>query len=178
MLNKGILVMGVCGVGKSTVARAVADRIGGRYLEADEFHSVANVRAMSCGTPLTDEMRADWLDVICSAARACLEQGEAPVVLACSALKRRYRDKLAGVLSPMFVVHLTGDPALIRDRLIARKDHFMPPELLESQLRDLEPLAADEGGLTIDIAAPAEEIAARVVTLIERGETDGTSLHP
>lgn len=178
MLKRGILVMGVCGVGKSTVARAVADRIGGRYLEADEFHSVANVRAMSRGTPLTDEMRADWLDVICGAARACRDQGESSVVLACSALKRRYRDKLARALSPMFVVHLTGDPALIRDRLIARKDHFMPPALLDSQLRDLEPLAADESGVTIDIAAAAEEIAARVVTLIERGETDGTAIHP
>ncbi|WP_127904104.1 gluconokinase [Solirhodobacter olei] len=178
MLNRGILVMGVCGVGKSTVARAIADRIGGRFLEADEFHSVANVRAMSRGTPLTDEMRADWLDAIGGAARACREQGEAPVVLACSALKRRYRDKLAGALSPMFVVHLTGDPALIRNRLIARKNHFMPPELLDSQLHDLEPLAADEGGVTVDIAASAEEIAARVVTLIERGETDGTELHP
>ncbi len=167
--RKNILVMGVCGVGKSTVARAIADGIGGQFLEADTFHSDANVRAMSAGIPLTDEMRAVWLDTICDAVRKRGAAGDVPVVLACSALKRRYRETLSGALAPMFTVHLSGDLEVIRSRLLARKGHFMPPTLLDSQLRDLEPLVAEEDGVTIDVACPPAEIVGQVISLSTNG---------
>ncbi len=161
--------MGVCGVGKSTVARAVAERIGGRFLEADSFHTEANVRAMSRAIPLTDAMRADWLDRLCAAIGECRGAAEAPVVLACSALKRRYRARLATAMDPMFVIHLTGDPDLIRGRLMARRNHFMPPALLDSQLADLEPLAGDEIGVSLDIAMAPEAVVARALSFMTSG---------
>lgn len=164
-----ILVMGVCGVGKSTIARAIAQRIGGHFLEADSFHSDANVAAMSRGIPLTDDMRADWLDTLCGAVGQARSTDDTPVVMACSALKQRYRAKLATAMEPMFVVHLSGEPEVIRSRLLARKDHFMPPALLDSQLQDLEPLAAGEHGMKVDIALTPDVIVDRALSLIANG---------
>ncbi len=153
-----VLVMGVCGTGKSSVAARLAAATGGALVEADDFHSEANVALMASGKPLTDADRWPWLDAI--AEGALRAGGEGPVAIACSALKRRYRDRLRARLGDLALVHLTGEPALIRERLEARRDHFMPPALLDSQLAELEPPSADEPCLTIDVAlTPAEQDA-------------------
>lgn len=140
-----VLVMGVSGVGKTTVARALADAIGGRYLEADQYHSPENVRSMQAGVPLTDAMRERWLASLCDAVERLKSEADTPVVMACSALKRRHRSQLAKAMAPHLVVHLTGAPDLIRSRMTARQGHFMPATLLESQLNDLERPSREEG---------------------------------
>ena len=138
--------MGVSGVGKTTLARDLAAAIGGHFLEADIYHPPENVRSMEAGIPLTDDMRVHWLDALADAVTAMRAVGQVPVVLACSALKRQYRDRLSRAMGPdPVIVHLHGTPALIHDRLTARQGHFMPAALLDSQLRDLEPPTAGRG---------------------------------
>ncbi len=157
-LQKGphVLIMGVCGTGKSSLAARLAAATGGVLVEADNFHSAANVALMASGRPLTDADRWPWLDAVADGARAAGRTG--PVAIACSALKRRYRDRLRAGLGDLAVIHLAGESALIRARLKARQDHFMPPELLDSQLAELEAPAVDEPCLTLDIAlSPAEQ---------------------
>ncbi|MBA5777574.1 gluconokinase [Stappia sp. F7233] len=145
--------MGVCGVGKTTVARAMADMAGAHYLEGDDFHPEENVRAMAQGRPLSDADRWPWLESICAGALAAHESDNAPVVIACSALKKRYRDLLRQRLGDLAIIHLTGDRELIRARMEQREGHFMPARLLDSQLRDLEAPRADEGDvLVLDIS--------------------------
>lgn len=142
--------MGVCGCGKSEVGRGLAAALGMRFLEGDAYHSTANVAKMAAGIPLTDADRADWLQRLqdeLSAARA----GGAGVVLACSALKRRYRDLLRAADPELRFAHLAGPRELIAERMQSRTAHYMPLSLLDSQLRDLEPLAADEAGVLLDI---------------------------
>ncbi|QPB22330.1 gluconokinase [Rhizobium sp. 007] len=146
-----VLVMGVCGVGKSTIARKIADRVGGAFVEADDYHSTENKLAMASGKPLTDEQRWPWLDAVAAAALSKSSKSDGPALIACSALKRRYRDFLREKLGSLSVVYLTGAPALIRRRLEARQSHFMPPRLLDSQLSDLEAPETDEAGIAIDI---------------------------
>lgn len=145
--------MGVCGCGKSEVGRGLAAALGMRFLEGDAYHSTANVAKMAAGIPLTDADRADWLQRLqdeLSAARA----GGAGVVLACSALKRRYRDLLRAADPELRFAHLAGPRELIAERMQSRTAHYMPLSLLDSQLRDLEPLAADEAGVLLDIGNP------------------------
>ena len=143
-----VLVMGVCGVGKSTVGRAIAERSAGHFIEADDHHPEENIRLMSSGQPLSDADRWPWLDAIAHAASNT--QDGAPVVIACSALKRSYRDFLREKLGHITVLHLSGPRDLIRQRMTSRS-HFMPPELLDSQLAALEELAPDEMGITMTI---------------------------
>lgn len=161
--GKALIVMGVSGVGKTTVARALADRIGGRYMEADAFHPPENIAAMAAGTPLTDGMRQPWLEALSDAMQQALtSQPDTPVVVACSALKRSYRDVLRANNPDAVVVYLAADPDVIRSRITARTDHFMPPSLLDSQLSTLEPPASDEACLTVDASRTPEEIAVSV----------------
>lgn len=149
--GQALIVMGVSGVGKTTVAQALAERIGGRYIEADEFHPPENIAAMAAGTPLTDAMRQPWLERLAEAMRqARASQPNTPVVVACSALKRSYRDVLRAKNPEAIIVYLAADPDVIRARITARTDHFMPPSLLESQLATLEPPALDEACVTVD----------------------------
>jgi gluconokinase len=155
-----VLVMGVCGTGKSSVAARLAAAMGGALVEADDFHSAANVALMASGRPLTDADRWPWLDAVAEGARAAGRTG--PVVIACSALKRRYRDRLRARLGDLVLIYLTGEPALIRGRLEARRDHFMPPALLDSQLAELEPPAPGEAHLAVDAALSPEGQDARV----------------
>jgi gluconokinase len=145
-----VLIMGVCGTGKSSLGARLSAATGGALVEADDFHSTANVALMASGRPLGDAERWPWLDAIADGAIAAGKSGL--VAIACSALKRRYRDRLRSRLGDLALIHLTGDPALIRARLEARPDHFMPPSLLDSQLAELEPPAADEPYLTVDAA--------------------------
>ena len=148
-----VLVMGVCGTGKSSVASRLADRLGTQFIEADSYHSDSAVARMSRGDPLTDEDRWSWLDRI---AEAALSSGK-DTVIACSALKRSYRDRLASALSDLRIVHLSGSRSLVAERMAGRSDHFMPASLIDSQFALLE---APDGPdvLTIDIVRPVTDI--------------------
>jgi len=154
-LPRRIVVMGVSGCGKSTVAQALAHRLRLPFIEGDELHPPDNVAAMSAGTPLTDEDRRGWLQAVA----ATLAQAEATgAVVTCSALKRSYRDQLRASAPGLRFVHLTGPQSLLVKRLGSRADHYMPAALLQSQLDTLEPPAADEGALTQDIEQSPERI--------------------
>ena len=150
------VVMGVSGVGKTKVGLALAQALGARFIEGDDLHPESNRAKMAGGTPLMDEDRWPWLDRVA----ATLAEGAPPVVGACSALRRRYRDRLRAGTPGLVVLHLTGDPALVGERLRARKGHFMPPALLRSQFDTLEPLDAGEPGFAVRVERPIEEIVA------------------
>lgn len=156
-----VVVMGVSGIGKTTVARRLADRLGWQFGEGDDFHPKENVDKMAAGLPLTDEDRMPWLR---SLAGWSLEQHGAgqSTVLTCSALKRRYREILRSGVPGTVFVHLVGDKGLLLQRMRGR-EHFMPPELLESQLDDLQPLEGDEPGVVVEVAEAPEQIVDRAV---------------
>ena len=145
-----ILVMGICGTGKSTVAGLLADRMARPLVEADTYHSQDAVAAMSRGEALTDDHRWDWLDRVADAAA-----GQAGSVIACSALKRAYRARLEDRLGPLDVVFLHGTRALIEERMSSRTNHYMPASLIDSQLADLEPPQGPDV-LPLDIAEPLD----------------------
>lgn len=150
------VIMGVCGCGKSTVAKALANEHGVVYVEGDAFHPPANVAKMSAGQPLDDLDRADWLRALQVEIRQARER-DVGLVVSCSALKRSYRDLLRAGDPGLRFAHLHGPRELIAARLGARQDHYMPPALLDSQLATLEKLQADEAGLELDISqAPAQ----------------------
>ncbi|GAA1469285.1 gluconokinase [Microbacterium thalassium] len=153
-----VVVMGVSASGKSTVAATLAARLGIPWADADDLHPAANVAKMASGTPLDDDDRRPWL----AAVGARLAEGAASggLVMACSALKRTYRDQLRASCPAAVFVHLDGSRALLAARAGARQGHFMPPALLDSQLAALEPLGPDERGVVVDIAQPGDEIAA------------------
>ncbi len=143
--------MGVSGCGKTTLGRAVADALGWAFLDADDLHPPGNVAMMRAGIPLQDEDRWPWLGEV-SAWIGRHDQDGTGTVVACSALRRGYRDVLRSTSDAVAFVHLAGSAQLLRERLSARRGHFMPASLLESQLTALQPLEADEPGLTLDCA--------------------------
>jgi gluconokinase len=143
-----VVVMGVSGCGKSTVARGLSESLGWQLAEGDDFHPDTNVAKMRSGTPLTDEDRWPWLDSIGEWISARERAGESAVVT-CSALRRPYRDLLRKGRPHVRFLHVTAEPDVLLDRLQERSGHYMPPSLLTSQLATLEPLAADEPGVTI-----------------------------
>ncbi len=152
-----VLVMGVCGCGKSTVGERLAARLGADYLEGDSLHPPRNVALMAAGTPLTDADRQGWLQAIAERLREALD-GRRSLVVTCSALKRRYREVLRAGAADLRIVHLHGSPELLAQRMAARTGHYMPPSLLPSQLLALEPPLPDERALTFDIAQPVDDI--------------------
>lgn len=156
------VVMGVSGTGKTTVARALALRLGARLIEGDDYHPPRNIEKMRAGIALGDADRHAWLlklrDLLAEAHRA----GEG-AVLACSALKRRYRDILREADPGLVFVHLTGACELIAERMRHRGGHYMPVALLDSQLRDLESLQPDEAGAEFDVAAPPERLVEQIL---------------
>lgn len=154
--------MGVSGSGKSTVARAVSTATGLRFAEADEFHSEFNVAMMRSGVPLGDTDRWPWLRDLAAWMADRAAEGVS-TVLACSALKRAYRDVLRAGPPYLDFVHLDGAAAVIRDRMARRAGHYMPPSLLDSQLAILEPLQPDESGVVLDVALSPVELAAAAV---------------
>lgn len=162
-----VVVMGVAGTGKSTVGELLAAELGVPYAEADAFHPAANIAKMSAGIPLDDADREPWLDTIGAWARdrARSATGLAGVV-SCSALKRGYRDRLRASAHGLFFLHLTGDRALVADRLAQRRDHFMPSALLDSQYAALEPLEPDEDGLTLPVTDGPAALVARAVAAL------------
>ncbi|MFD9127626.1 gluconokinase [Kitasatospora sp. NPDC059571] len=145
-----IVVMGVSGVGKTTVARLLAERLGLPYAEADDFHPAANIAKMTAGTPLDDEDRAPWLRALGGWLGEQARAGSGGVVT-CSALRRRYRDTLRAACPDAFFLHLSGGHDLVRDRLAHRVGHFMPTSLLDSQYALLEVLQPDERGAVLDV---------------------------
>ncbi|MES2693014.1 MAG: gluconokinase, GntK/IdnK-type [Verrucomicrobiota bacterium] len=153
-----VLLMGVSGSGKTTVGLQLAQELGWSFRDADDFHPPENVAKMSAGMPLTDEDRAPWLAAIRAYIAACLSRGESAVVT-CSALKKTYRDAAIPDRERVKLVHLEGDFDLILDRMRARKDHFMKPQMLESQFATLEPPAS---ALTVNIARTPAEIVAEI----------------
>lgn len=161
-----VVVMGVAGSGKTSLARVLTAELAASYVEADDHHPAANVAKMAAGEPLTDADRAPWLAALAQEIRRLHAVGE-PVVLTCSALRRRYRDLLREADPRMVFVHLDGDPALILERM-RQRDHFMPPALLDSQISTLEELSADEHHFVVDIAATPGEIARTVLERLGR----------
>ena len=154
-----IVVMGVSAVGKTTIGREIARRTGGRFIDADDLHSEANVAKMSAGIPLEDADRWPWLEKV--------GQALAPgTVMACSALKRAYRDVLRAHAPEAFFALLHVDAAELLARASERDGHFMPPALLKSQLDTLEPLGDDENGASIDADAEPAEVAERALARI------------
>ncbi|MEU6701530.1 gluconokinase [Pseudonocardia sp. NPDC046786] len=150
-----VVLMGVSGSGKSTVAALLAGTLGWDFAEGDAFHPESNVAKMSAGIPLTDDDRWPWLDAVAAWIAGHADRG-APAIVTCSALKRGYRERIRG--EGTVFVHLAGDRDTLETRLGARLGHFMPAALLDSQLADLDPLEPDENGLEIGIdRSPAEQ---------------------
>lgn len=154
--------MGVCGCGKSTLGRSLAEALGVPYIEGDELHPPANVALMAAGTPLTDADRAGWLDSIGARLAEAERQGRGAVV-ACSALKRIYRDRLRAAAPTLRLVHLHGDPALLAARMAQRTGHYMPPTLLPSQLQTLEMPDPEEAAVRLDSATPADALVSQAL---------------
>lgn len=158
-----LVVMGVCGSGKSTVAEGLHNELGWPWLDADSLHAPSNIEKMAQGIPLTDEDRQGWL-TRCHAWLAEKQKAETGGILACSALRRVYRDQLRqdGV-KPLFI-YLSADTSILSQRLKNRPDHFMPTSLLPSQIQTLEPPQADEQALTFSVLPESAEVIAEILT--------------
>lgn len=156
-----LVLMGVSGSGKTTVGRQLAQTLGWEWMEGDALHPPANIAKMSAGVALTDEDRWPWLESVAATIDGWREAGKSGVV-ACSALRRAYRDILIGDRPDMALVYLRGDRALIGGRLAARQSHFMPAALLDSQFATLEPPAPEEDAIVVDIDAAPEALAQRI----------------
>ena len=161
MQNTRWVVMGVSGCGKSTVGQVLALANGVPFVEGDQYHPQANVIKMSAGLPLNDDDRAGWLQALQAQISAARDRGEG-LVVSCSSLKRRYRDLLRQGDPALRFAHLSGAQALISARMQARVGHYMPPSLLDSQFRDLEPLQPDEAGITLHIDTPPEDLVKQI----------------
>lgn len=163
-----LVVMGVSGSGKTTVAKGLAARLGYEFAEGDDFHPPENVEKMSAGVPLDDADREPWLRGLAAWLRERDERGEA-TVMTCSALRRRYRDVIRAAADGTCFVHLDVD----RDRLLQRmsgREHFMPASLLQSQLDALEPLEPDEDGLVVEVTdQPADRVVDEVADRLGHG---------
>ena len=153
-MASSVVVMGVSGCGKSSLASALAHALDWRYIEGDAHHSEANLAKMKQGVALTDADRDGWLGVLA----AELQRPPLPALLTCSALKRAYRDQLRRHAPQTEFLHLYGTPEVIGRRQASRPGHFMPASLLQSQFDTLEPLDADEGGLVIDVDQAVDSI--------------------
>jgi gluconokinase len=164
-----VVIMGVSGCGKSTVGALLARRLQWEFEDADWFHPAANVDKMHNGIALTDEDRRPWLDAIAAWIDETRHAGEHGVV-ACSALKRRYRDVLIGERADVRLVYLKGDETLIARRIATRHEHFMPAGLLRSQFEALEEPGPDETPITISIEPQPPEIVARILSALNIGQ--------
>ena len=158
-----IVVMGVAGSGKTTIARLLAQDLGWKQTEADDLHGPENVAKMAAGIPLTDSDRAPWLRRICQR----IDETEGNQVVTCSALRRSYRDILRTANARVRFLHLHGSPDTLASRIGARTDHFMPASMLTSQMETLEPLTADEDGVSVDIDGTPTEIVQRALLALD-----------
>ncbi|MFC4071982.1 gluconokinase [Actinoplanes subglobosus] len=174
-MPEAIVVMGVSGCGKSTVGAQLAAAIPGAiFMDADDLHPAANKARMASGVPLTDDDREPWLRACATWLAAEIaggaQAGGRPAVLACSALRRRYRDVLRAGAPDLRFVHLHADADLLARRLDGRRGHFMPATLLASQLQTLEGLQPDEAGFTVDIDAEPQQVIRRVLAGLSAGQ--------
>jgi gluconokinase len=156
-----VVVMGVSGSGKSTVGAALARRLGVPFVDADTLHPPANIAKMAAGEPLSDDDRYPWLESVGDWLAGHRDGG----VASCSALKRKYRDQLRVHCPRARFLHLSGSPELIGGRLAARTGHFMAAALLRSQFDALEPLGADEAGVSTDVGQGVDAIVEAFVAV-------------
>ncbi len=163
-----VVVMGVSGSGKSTVGRLIAKRLACEFLEGDELHPPRNVERMASGIALTDHDRREWLQAIAEQLADASTAGHG-LIVACSALKRSYRNLLRAASSELAFVHLHAGAAELEARMRARTDHFMPASLLQSQLQTLEPPGADEHAIAFDATLPPEAIATQAAAWLGGG---------
>jgi gluconokinase len=165
---KAVVVMGVSGAGKTSIAESLARRLGWIFVEGDRLHPQANIDKMAHGTPLTDDDRWPWLDLIGDELARATSRGES-IVATCSSLKRTYRDRLrAAAKGPLYFVYLEGSHELLAGRMGERKGHFMPTSLLQSQLATLEPPVGEVGVVTVDIDASIELIVDHAIAGLEK----------
>ncbi|MDP6706287.1 MAG: gluconokinase [Alphaproteobacteria bacterium] len=164
-----VVVMGVAGTGKTTIGRLLAERLGADFVEGDDYHPPANVEKMRSGRPLDDADRRPWLEALATAIAGWRRDG-CCVVLACSALKRAYRQTLREAVPELRFVHLVGSEALIAERLAARAGHYMPATLLASQLAALEPPNPAEQAVNVTIEAEPEAIVREIVERLVQSE--------
>ncbi len=160
-MGKAYVIMGVSGSGKTTVGRALAQKLGLPFYDGDDFHPVENVQKMASGIPLTDEDRVPWLARLHEVLADHLRRGDG-VVVACSALKRKYREQLGAGLTDVRFVHLRGSFALIWERMTARADHYMKADMLRSQFDALE-APVDHETLVFEVDEPPEIIVDRII---------------
>jgi gluconokinase len=155
-----VIIFGVSGAGKTTIGKLLARELGWRFIEADDFHPAANLEKMRSGRPLTDEDRWPWLERLHQEIKRSIDVGE-NTVLACSALKRAYRDRLCASEGVKFVF-LRGDYALVEKQLRSRRHHFMNPDLLQGQFDDLEEPESHKDVLTVQLGGTPEEIVGEI----------------
>jgi gluconokinase len=168
--------MGVSGSGKSTIADKLAERLGWTYEDGDRFHPASNVAKMSAGHPLTDEDRRPWLQAIADEIDRVCKAGERAVI-ACSALKRAYRDILVHGRNDVRIIYLNGSQELIASRLALRKGHFMPSGLLASQFKTLEPPGESENPVAVAIDGTVDAIVHDIVSQLGLGPADRSAPH-
>ena len=166
MRARVVLVMGVSGAGKTTLGRALAERLEWDFQDGDDLHPARNVEKMRSGAPLADEDRIPWLDRVRAWVDEHLDQGRSGVI-ACSALKRRYRQQLGADRAAVVLVYLVAEPGLLEDRLRRRPGHFMPATLLPSQLAALEPPGDAERAIVVQAAEPLETQVDEVIEALD-----------
>jgi carbohydrate kinase (thermoresistant glucokinase family) len=170
LMSDRIVVMGVSGCGKSTIGALLAEHLGARFIDGDDLHPESNKDKMAAGTPLSDEDRWPWLDLVGDALTGAPNLVDVfelvkptGTVVACSALKRAFRERILKAAPGTIFIHLHGTPELLATRMKSREGHFMKETMLTSQLETLEFLEADEPGKVFDISSPADDIVRRVL---------------
>ncbi len=161
-----IVVMGVSGSGKTTVARGIAETMHWLFAEGDDFHPPDNVAKMQRGVPLTDADRRPWLELLGAWLSEQASHGRSAVIT-CSALRRSYRDVLRQGRPQVRFCHVTAAPELIQDRVEHRAGHYMPPSLLPSQIATLEPLQPDEPGVVVDGGGAVDQVLSAALTALD-----------
>ncbi|CAN7516039.1 gluconokinase [Arthrobacter sp. LjRoot78] len=175
---KPVVVMGVSGAGKSTVGAALAQRTGAAFVDSDSLHPQANVQKMAAGNPLDDQDRWPWLGLVGAELASVHPEG---IIVACSALKRAYRDAIRVKAPGTVFIQLSVELPVLQDRVAQRPGHFMPPSLLHSQLETLEPLQADEAGFTVPTHDGVEATVSRILAelpVTAATSAERTASHP